>query len=103
MAEGNVVVRKHMQRSVPLRVENQVAVPKNASGLRKMDSMLARELFNRDGTPVIWIPCQQMTIGCRSTDCSQMVERTDKLLWLILCTAGFEIDNRVFFKVRAVA
>lgn len=92
MAEGNVVVRNNLQRSVPLRVETS-GVPKSASASRENGFIVEREFFNRDGTPADLEALSQNDRLVVVVTVRQMVNRTDKLLLVDPLPAGFEIDN----------
>lgn len=92
MAEGNVVIRNNLQRSVPLRVETS-GVPKTTSGSSENGFIVAREFFNRDGTPADLEALSQNDRLVVVLTVRQMVNRTDKLLLVDPLPAGFEIDN----------
>lgn len=92
MAEGNVVIRNNLQRSVPLQVETS-GVPKVAAGSRENGFIVKREFFNRDGTPADLDVLAQNDRLVVVLTVRQMVNRTDKLLLVDPLPAGFEIDN----------
>ncbi len=92
MADGNVVVRNAMQRSLPIRVETS-GVPKVASGSRENGFIVTREFFNRDGTPADLAVLAQNDRLVVVLTVRQMVSHTDKLLLVDPLPAGFEIDN----------
>lgn len=92
MAQGDVVVRNSMQRSLPLRIEVS-GVPKVASASRQYGFIVTREFFNRDGTPADLEVLSQNDRLVVVVTVRQMVNRTDKLLLVDPLPAGFEIDN----------
>ncbi|MEH6727863.1 MAG: hypothetical protein V7703_17055, partial [Hyphomicrobiales bacterium] len=92
MADGNVVVRNAMKRSLPIRVETS-GVPKVASGSRDNGFIVTREFFNRDGTPADLAALAQNDRLVVVLTVRQMVSQTDKLLLVDPLPAGFEIDN----------
>lgn len=92
MAEGNVVLRNNLQRSVPLRVATS-GVPKAVAEARENGFIVMREFFNRDGTPADLETLSQNDRLVVVVTVRQMVSQTDKLLLVDPLPAGFEIDN----------
>lgn len=92
MANGPVVVRNLMNRSLSLHVET-TGVP-NASPVARNNGLdVTREYFNRDGTPADLETVSQNDRMVVVITVRQLVNRTDRLLLVDPLPAGLEIDN----------
>lgn len=92
LANGPVVVRNQMTRSLPLLVETS-GVPRTSPVARNNGFEVTREFFSRDGTPVDLASVSQNDRLVVLVTVRQLVSRTDKLLLVDPLPAGFEIDN----------
>lgn len=92
MANGPVVVRNQMDRSLPLFIET-TGVPRSTPAARENGFNVTREFFNRDGTPADMNRISQNDRLVVLVTVRQTVNRTDKLLLVDPLPAGFEIDN----------
>ncbi|MEP0518921.1 MAG: alpha-2-macroglobulin family protein [Hyphomicrobiales bacterium] len=92
LANGPVVVRNQMSRSLPLLIETS-GVPRTTPLARNNGFAVTREFLTRDGTPVELANVSQNDRLVVLLTIRQLVNRTDKLLLVDPLPAGFEIDN----------
>lgn len=92
LANGPVVVRNQMSRSLPLLVETS-GVPRTSPIARDNGFNVTREFFNREGAPVDLASVSQNDRLVVLVTVRQTVNRSDKLLLVDPLPAGFEIDN----------
>lgn len=92
LANGPVVVRNQMSRSLPLVVETS-GVPRTSPSALNSGFDVTREFFNRDGTPADMARVSQNDRLVVILTVRQTLSRTDRLLLVDPLPAGFEIDN----------